>query len=85
MDRDDLELLLSESEESSPSDEPSSLDASSPISLQSRIRKHLNFFRIKFKKVNKIILCTRTRTSDLRSLIGKFHYLVMSYIVLYNL
>ena len=51
MDRDDSELLLSESEEGSPSDETSSLDASSPISLQSRVHKHLCFFRTKLKKV----------------------------------
>lgn len=53
MDSDDLERVLFESEENVSSDETSSvLDAPPPISLRSRIRKHLCFVRTKLEKVN---------------------------------
>lgn len=52
MDSDDLERVLSESEENSSSDETTGvLDGSYSVSLQGRIRKHLYFFTVKVKKV----------------------------------
>ena len=51
MDSDDFDHVLSESEETSSFDETNLLHASSPISLQSRVRKYLCLFRTKLKKV----------------------------------
>ena len=51
MDSDDLDRVLSESEETSSSDETNLLHASSPISLQSRVCKCLCLFRAMLKKV----------------------------------
>lgn len=53
MDSEDLERVLSESEENSSSDETTMLDASlpGPTGLQSRAYKYLCFFRAKLRKV----------------------------------
>lgn len=56
MDSDDLDHVLSESEETSSSDETNLSHASSSISLQSRVRKGLCLFRAKLKKVKFIII-----------------------------